>query len=115
MADSPLQSPWLASRTSSRQIDHFPGQALPFPSDRTPGARAYFSGAAKDGFGRTGEPEGITGSTRRDPAEPPNARRVVIACGVGQIIGHRAFEIATRMRCPLGNTHDVKCISTSRG
>jgi hypothetical protein len=34
--------------------------------------------------------------------------------GVGQIIGHWALPTARRMRCPFGNTHEVKCISISR-
>ena len=30
------------------------------------------------------------------------------------IIGHSAFEIARRMRWPLGKTHEVRCIVISR-
>ena len=34
---------------------------------------------------------------------------------MGQIIGHWAFETARRMRCPFGNTQDVKWSSISSG
>ncbi len=34
---------------------------------------------------------------------------------MGQSIGHWAFDTASRMRWPFGNTQEVKCISISSG
>ena len=58
---------------------------------------------------------GTTGSTNREPLFPPSSSDVVMAYGVGSIIGHSAFEIATRIRWPIGKTQEVRCISMSRG
>ena len=55
---------------------------------------------------------GTTGRIRREPL-PPSSSDVVIEYGVGKTIGHSAFEIASRMRWPLGNTHEVRCIVMS--
>src|SRR6059036_391416 len=77
-----------------------------------PGSIASGSGGRKRGPGRVGA-SGAIGRTSRVGAGPPRASVVVIGYGVGQIIGHMAFETASRMRCPLGKTHEVKCISMS--
>jgi hypothetical protein len=52
---------------------------------------------------------GTTGNVRREPLLPSSSD-VVIAYGVGTTIGHKAFEIASRMRWPVGKTHEVRCI-----
>src|SRR5205814_6823363 len=91
---------------SSRSIVHSPGQGK--FSD-------LMSGRSSEGWGgenavailpRTG----TTGSARREPSFPPSCREVVILYGVGSTMGQSAFEIANRMRWPLGNVQAVRCI-----
>ena len=50
---------------------------------------------------------GTSGSSKREVFGPPSHTEVVIGYGVGQIIGHNAFEIARRMRWPAGKTQLV--------
>src|ERR1700690_2677720 len=66
------------------------------PSDFTPASGVSISGAKK--CGRAGGVAGTTGNSRCEAGSSPKYREVVTGYGVGQIMGHSAFEIARRMR-----------------
>src|SRR5579875_1917232 len=84
-----------------------PGSAA--PQRRASGAAAAGAGGWNAGSGRSAG--GTTGSTSRVP-EAPSRTVAVAGRGVGQIIGHIAFDSASRIRCPGPNTHDVTCSSS---
>ena len=86
--------------------------AVPVSSDSNPGISGLGLRRQEHG-GIALAACGTTGSTSRAPWAPPIASVVVMGCGVGQNMGHCALVSANRMRCPLGNTHEVKCISMS--
>src|SRR6185437_15363422 len=97
----------LSSRTSVQRT------GSTSPQLRTPSSSSDGSKSPKTGVG-AGLPSlaGTTGSASRVPVGP--SRTVAVAgCGVGQIIGHIALDIASRIRCPRGNTHEVTCSSSA--
>src|SRR5579864_601404 len=105
----PFQCTVVFCLASSRSTVHSPGQGKP---------KLLMSLRSSEGCGGENSGAGVPctgtiGRTTRDPRAPPSSSEVVIEYGVGSIIGHKAFEIATRTRCPLGKTHEVRCISMS--
>ncbi len=56
---------------------------------------------------------GTVGSTSRDGRAPPRKTRLVAGSGVGHTFGQSALAMASRIRCPAGNTHAVVSISIS--